>query len=68
LRLNGKPGGLTAMASAPKVYINGKLFDKADAKISVFDQILADRPADQVGAEEGIVGVRRCHRAPSFAH
>jgi branched-chain amino acid aminotransferase len=25
------------MASAPKVYINGKLFDKADAKISVFD-------------------------------
>jgi branched-chain amino acid aminotransferase len=25
------------MTSAPKVYINGKLFDKADAKISVFD-------------------------------
>jgi branched-chain amino acid aminotransferase len=25
------------MASAPKVYINGKYFDKADAKISVFD-------------------------------
>jgi branched-chain amino acid aminotransferase len=28
---------MTPMASAPKVYINGKLFDKADAKISVFD-------------------------------
>ena len=23
--------------SSPKIYINGKLFDKADAKISVYD-------------------------------
>jgi branched-chain amino acid aminotransferase len=28
------------MASTPKVYINGKLFDKPDAKISVYDHCL----------------------------
>src|ERR1700751_4995633 len=26
-----------SMAASPKVYISGKLYDKADAKISVFD-------------------------------
>src|SRR5579862_3475833 len=34
--LNGNLEG-SPMAATPKIYINGKYFDKADAKISVYD-------------------------------
>ena len=38
--LNGKHGNVSSenpAMSSPRIYINGKLFDKADAKISVYD-------------------------------
>ncbi len=51
------------MSMSPKVYISGKLFEKSDAKISVFDHGLLYGD----GVFEGITGLFRPGLPPQAA-